>query len=450
MVIPFFMRPALCALCLILGGLAHAAEQTAEPPGTCTYLPTNHGLNLQEVVNLALCNNPQTREVWANVQAQTAQLGVSKASEFPLIALNAGESRNWPANSPAANQQNIGLSASYLLYDFGARTSGLESAYQLLVAANATQDSTVQSIFLSAVRAFYQTQAYFAALDAARVSEQSALASFAAAQARYTAGSATPADKLSAQTAYSQATLNRITAEGNLKKAQGTLANVLGLDAHKNISLTNANTDTMPANFSGNVDALIEQAKLYRPDLQAVAAQAKSAQANVDVARAAGKPTISLAAANNHNMIGDSNSRNSSIGINVNVPIFSGYAPTYRVRAAEAQVEAKNAQLERLRLQVALDVWTAYQNLNTLTQTLQTTADLLDSATLSERTALGRYKAGLGTMLDVLNAQSTLANARQQRVQATFNWNISRAELAQAMGNLDENLLKTLSGVGSQ
>ncbi len=235
-----------------------------------------------------------------------------------------------------------------------------------------------------------------------------------------------------------------------MKKAQGTLANVLGLDAHKNISLTNANTDTMPANFSGNVDALIEQAKLYRPDLQAVAAQAKSAQANVDVARAAGKPTISLAAANNHNMIGDSNSRNSSIGINVNVPIFSGYAPTYRVRAAEAQVEAKNAQLERLRLQVALDVWTAYQNLNTLTQTLQTTADLLDSATLSERTALGRYKAGLGTMLDVLNAQSTLANARQQRVQATFNWNISRAELAQAMGNLDENLLKTLSGVGSQ
>ena len=53
-------------------------------------------------------------------------------------------------------------------------------------------------------------------------------------------------------------------------------------------------------------------------------------------------------------------------------------------------------------------------------------------------------------MLDVLNAQSALANARQQRVLAAFNWNISRAALAQAMGNLDTDLLKTLSSVGSQ
>ena len=284
-----------------------------------------------------------------------------------------------------------------------------------------------------------------AALDAAQVSEQSAQASFAAAQARYTAGSATPADKLSAQTAYSQATLNRITADGILKKSQGTLANVLGLDANRNIALVSANTIAMPTNFATNVDTLIEQARLRRPDLQAIAAQVKAAKANTDAARAAGQPTISLAAANNYNSISSSNTHNSSIGINFSVPIFSGYAPTYRVRAAEAQVEAKNAQLERLSLQVALDVWTAYQNLITLTQTLQTTADLLDSATQSERTALGRYKAGLGTMLDVLSAQSALANARQQRVLATFNWNISRAALAQAIGNLDVGLLNTLS-----
>jgi outer membrane protein len=437
-------RPVIFSLSLMLSNLAHA-----EVMNSCSASIPNHALSLQEVVNLALCNNPQTHEAWANVQAQTAQVGVSKASEFPSVALSAGENRNWPTNASAVNQQSIGLSASYLLYDFGARSANIESANQLLVAASATQDSTVQSIFLSAVQAFYQTQAALAALDAAQVSEQSAQASFAAAQARYVAGSATPADKLSAQTAYSQATLNRITADGNLKKSQGTLANVLGLDANKNVALVSANTIAMPTNFSTNfsthVDALIEQARQHRPDLQAVAAQVNAAQANTDAARASGQPTISLAAANNHNSVGSSNSHNSTIGINLSVPIFSGYAPTYRVRAAEAQVEAKNAQLERLRLQVALDVWTAYQNLITLTQTLQTTADLLDSATQSEHTALGRYKAGLGTMLDVLSAQSALANARQQRVSATFNWNISRATLAQAMGNLNADLLNTLS-----
>jgi TolC family type I secretion outer membrane protein len=452
-------RPVLCTLMLLWGGLLHAEERPHPSYGlqmqplksnhtageACADTVPNHPLNLFEAVNLALCNNPQTREMWSNVQAQSAQLEISKASEYPNIALNAAANRNWPANTTAINQQSIGLSASYLLYDFGARSANLESAIQLLAAANATQDSTLQTVFLAAVQAFYQTQAALAALDAAQISEHSAQESFAAAQARYAAGSATPADKLSAQTAYSQATLNRITAEGNLRKSQGALANVMGLDANKNVTLTNANTAVLPNNFSENIDALIEQARQRRPDLHSVVAQVKAAQANTDATRAAGKPTIALSAANNQNNSGGINSHSSSVGINISVPIFSGYAPTYRVRAAEAQVDAKNAQLERLRLQIALDVWTAYQNLTTATQALQTTADLLDSATQSEHVALGRYKAGMSNMLDVLNAQSALANARQQRVQATFNWNISRAALGQAMGNLDAGLLQTLS-----
>jgi len=80
---------------------------------------------------------------------------------------------------------------------------------------------------------------------------------------------------------------------------------------------------------------------------------------------------------------------------------------------------------------------------------LRTTADLLSSAEQSERVALGRYKAGVGSILDVLNAQSALASARQQRIQSTFNWNINRATLAQTMGNLDTSLLQDLSD-GSQ
>jgi outer membrane protein TolC len=155
------------------------------------------------------------------------------------------------------------------------------------------------------------------------------------------------------------------------------------------------------------------------------------------------------ASANQYNISGI-DSHSSSVGINLNVPIFTGYSTTYSVRAAEAQVGVKNAQLEQLRLQVALDVWTAYQNLTTATQSLRTTADLLDSAEQSARVALGRYKAGVGSILDVLNAQSALAGARQQRIQSTFNWNISRATLAQSMGSLDASLLQTLSDSSGQ
>ena len=55
--------------------------------------------------------------------------------------------------------------------------------------------------------------------------------------------------------------------------------------------------------------------------------------------------------------------------------------------------------------------------------------------------ALGRYKAGVGNILDVLNAQSALATARLQRIQALLDWNVSRAMLAKAVGTLDHSLL---------
>jgi outer membrane protein len=451
-----------CALSVFANSNAAAAE-ALDPFGTdamlpprpalrignaaadpCAAQPLDHALNLQEVVNLALCNNPQTRVAWANSLIQAAQVGVGKSAYLPSVDLNAAANRT-SGTTPAVSQRSVGVTFSYLLYDFGARSATLESDRQLLDAAIATQDSTVQSVFLAAFQDYYQVQADSAALDSARESERAARESYDAAEARYNAGSATPADKLQAQTAYSQATLNRISADGNLKNAQGSLANMLGLDANRGVPLVPAGTNPVPDNFEGNISALIEQARQQRPDLLAAQAQVKAAQASADATRAAGRPTISLTASSNRYYYSGIDTQGSTLGVNLNVPLFSGFSTTYRVRSAEAQVEAKNAQLEQMHLQVSLDVWTAYQNLTTATQSLRTTAVLLDSAQQSAQVALGRYKAGVGSILDVLNAQSALASARQQRIQSTFNWNISRATLAQAIGSLDANLLQTLS-----
>src|SRR3990167_1423194 len=284
---PHLMRSILCALLCLWSSLA-LSEETSDPFDTqkrlplkpalrlggaigdpCANVMPTGALNLLDVVNLALCNNPQTSEVWASARVQAAQVGVSKAGYLPGASLSASGNRT----SPGTGQRSYGLTLSYLLYDFGTRAAGVESARQLLAAATATQDSTVQTVFLKAVQSFYQTQATQAALDAALESEHAAKESFAAAEARYVAGSATPADKLQAQTAYSQATLNSITASGSLNNAKGALANMLGLDANKNIALAAANIAAIPASFDRDISALIEEARLRRPDLQAAAAQ---------------------------------------------------------------------------------------------------------------------------------------------------------------------------------
>lgn len=422
-----------------------AGNLTAPPCASA--LPAT-ALGVVDVVDLALCNNPQTREVWAAARAQAATLGVAQSAWLPSLDGKATISRQW-SEGVSTQQRTAALTLSWLLFDFGGRVATVENARQLLAAAVATQDATVQSLFLAALQSYYAAQAGRAAVDALREAERAARESLDAAATRYQVGVATPADRLQAQTAWSQASLNRIRAEGDLRNALGSLANIMGFDAGQTFALTDIPSLAPDAAFDRDLAALVAEARQRRPDLKAAEAQVNAARASAHAARAAGLPSVSLAAGPTWQEVGSVTSHGGALGVTVNVPLFAGFATHYRVRAAQAQVAVREAQRERLEQQVALDVWKAYQSLVTATQTLKTTADLVASAAASADVALGRYKAGVGNILDVLSAQSALASARQQRIQATLDWNVYRATLAQAMGTLDYGLLQP-AGEGKQ
>ncbi len=399
-------------------------------------------LTLSDVVDLALCHNPQTRTLWANSRAQAAQVGVSSASYLPNLTISGSGNRNTSqvGATPATTNtgQSIGLTASYLLLDFGTRAANLESAQQLLIAANATRDATLQTVWLTAAQAYFSLHSARASVEATQAAEAAARESLAAAQARYQSGSATPADRMQAQTALSQATLNRITAAGNAATAAGTLANLMGFEASQPFELAEADTASPDQPTEQAIGQLITEARRKRPDLVAAEAQIKAAEAQVTVARAAGLPSINLNASTSLGITsGAPNTQNNSLGISVSVPFFTGMRTTYQTRAAEAQVESRVAERDRVANQIALDVWKAYQSLLTGSQALRSADDLVASAEQSERMTLGRYKAGLGNLIDVLTAQSTLASARQQRITARYTFLASRFALAQAIGELD-------------
>jgi outer membrane protein TolC len=251
---------------------------------------------------------------------------------------------------------------------------------------------------------------------------------------------ATPADKLQAQTALSQATLNLITARGNERSAQGTLANVMGFDASQPYELAPFPETTPDPVAEQDIGKLITEARQKRPDLTAADAQIKAAEAQLDATRATGMPSLNLNAQASENRVsGAPGTSSGSIGVTLNVPLFTGFRTNYQSRVAEQQLEGKVASRDLLANQVALDVWKAYQALLTNSQALRTADDLVASAIASEEMTLGRYKAGITglSIIDVLNAQSALASARQQRVAALYNFLASRMALAQAIGVLD-------------
>ncbi len=411
----------------------------------CSQKTYDKPLSLVEVTEAALCHNPQTREVYANAKVQSAQVGVARSLFFPSVTdtLSVTENKNRTTNYSNATNRIV---ASYLLYDFGSRDANFENANQLLRAASASQNATVQTVLLTAVNAFYQVHANRAILNASIETEHLSQESFKAAEAKYIAGVATPADKLQAQTSFANATLTKLRNEGTLKVAYGNLANVMGAPANINFQIADSNLDDIPELVDQDIDALIEQARLQRPDLMASEAQLKASLAKIEAVKADAKPKVRIDASNQYdeNSLGQTSQNTSQLGIFLSIPLFEGYKPTFLIRSAEATAELNASKRDQLKLQVSLDVWTAYQNLKTANESITASNVLLLSAEESSRLALGRYKEGVGNIIDTLNAQSALANAKQQKIQSVLSWNIARTTLAQSIGVLDNAMIQKL------
>ncbi len=419
--------------------------------GPCQTMPISGPLDLATVAELALCNNTQTRQVWANVKIQAAQVGVAQSAYLPNVQATGSRSKGYfdstVKDAPELDYQlhdtehDAALNLSWTLYDFGLRQANLENARQLLSAANSMQDATLQTVFANAAQAYYDLQSAEGALDASKEAEQAARESFEAAEAKYKAGVGALADKLQAQTGYAQARLNRGKAEGDAKAVHGTLSVAMGLPANAQFVLAAVSKSLPDTAFVQSVDVLIDLAKRQHPSLVAAQAQVKAAEANIAAAKAEGLPTFSLIGTIDRNeqpgqYSFDTATNTSTIGLQLKVPLFEGFGRVYRVQAAKAQYEKTVADLADAEQKISLDVWKNYQALYAETENLTTTEELLQSATLSFSIAQGRYKSGVGTIIELLNAQTALANARQQKIQALSNWRSARIRLAASLGQL--------------
>jgi len=403
-------------------------------------------LRLADTIDLALCNNPLTRLSWANAKAEAALVGVARAAYLPELNAAASLQRVETRNVPSPGGQTVvngSLSLNYLLFDFGGRDANLELAQQSLQAADWTHNSTLQGVLLTAVQSYYLLYAAQQAVQSNAAAEKSSLASLEAAKARQRVGSSTRADTLQAQTAYSQAQLNLTQAEGDAATARGVLANSLGLSADRDLHIAPPPDLEAQKVAERAIADLLEVAKAKRPDLAAAQAQVRAAESNIKVQEALGLPNISVFATAGATQAtgGGLDPRTGSVGVQLNIPLFTGYRSTYQILQARELLEAQIATRDKLVTDVSLDVWRAYQDLRTQDQSLTTATELTVSAQESYDVALARYKAGVGTITDLLNAQSALASAQLQKIQARYRWNLAKVTLARAIGVLEPNLL---------
>ena len=444
------MRPHFFPFFLLSGLLFSPLGATDDPfgvmklsPASCPSLDNAKPLSLSNAVSHALCANPQTHSAWASVRYQEALLGGTKAAYLPTMTLSATALSNHDTGyltiHSNTTKESSNLALSYLLYDFGNRDALHDQATFALFSSQKSYDTVFQTLFFNTVQGYYAIFQAQASLDAYLSAQNAAKESLEAAQIKLKAGVTIPSDTLQAQAAYAQAVLNRVTAEQTLALAKGNFSMLLGWDADQSFTIIPPLDDTKNSLPQESLQALVAHARQSRPDLIAAQTDIQTADAALRAARASGMPTLSLTSGfTGSDTSITSPTANANVGVVLSIPLFTGYATTYKIAAATAQRNLKEALADTLDKQVALDVYTAYTNLMAAHTKEQLTTDLLNSAKASYASALGRYKAGVGTILDVTTAQSLLSSAQQQKVASTYTLAISRVALAKALGNNDQ------------
>jgi len=420
--------------------LGAASTRPNEPEGLKP-APHDGAISLAEIIDVALANNPATRTAWLEARAAEASLGSERSAYFPEVDVLASATRSRPAAQGVSASTTIApsLALTYLLFDFGGRDAQFEQARQTLIAADFAHNAAIQDVVLRVQQTYYTLLDAKALLAAQEATIKERRANLDAAEARHNAGVATIADVLQARTALSQARLTAETIEGNLRTIEGTLSTIMGLPATTRFDIGALPLDIPAQQVSDDVGRLIADAVRQRPELGVARAFAERARARVQEVRTQGLPTINAVASAGQTFINGFDTRTTpfSAGVALRFPLFTGWRNTYDIRRAETEVEIADQDLRGLEQQIGLQVWTSYYALQTATQRLATSRDLLASAQESAEVASGRYRAGVGTIIDLLTAEAALENARALEVQARADWFVAVAQLAHDTGRAE-------------
>lgn len=438
------------------GAMVRAADE-------CPAGPPARPLQLAEAVERALCSNPKTRQAWADVKAQAAGVGAARAAYLPTVSANWQGVRensvvdigNHPTlgSDYTATVRSESVSLNWLLFDFGGREALLRNADAMLEAARATHDATIQGEFATVARDYYAAQTAIGELDAAKDVEDMTRQSMVAAQARTDRGVAPVTDALQAQTQHEQAVFSLTKAESDAQTALGTLASDMELDPSVALDVPPVTEDArMDVTFTEPVEQMIRDVQMAHPSVRAAQAQYEAALAKVSQTRAQGLPSISLAGKYSRDNQPESmglglptypaTGHEAYIGIQVSIPLFEGFGRHYQTDQAKAQAERQQDAVDEARRRVALDVWTSYQSLTGATRNAQNSAKLLDTGLQAWKAARHRYDAGVGNILELMNTQAALANAKQRRIEALADWDNARIDLASKLGRLDATDLR--------
>jgi outer membrane protein len=421
-----------CGALLILAVLPAMAQQ-----------PTLH-LTLAEAERLAVQNNPAltaakyTAAAAGQVQAEY-HAAYSPSFTGSLTGVGADNGSRLAAgalNNPVVyNRLGTGLTVSQMVTDFGRTGNLVEMAKLNAQAQDEVANTTRAQILLAVGRGYFSVLRSQALLDVARqtINQRQLVVDQVSALAESKMKSTL--DVSFANVNLSEAKLLESQAINDLKSAQAELATAMGLPNEAGFDVSE---ESMPPQLPDKIDDLLRTAIANRPELRDLRLEESAAERFVKAEHALFFPSVGIvgsagfAPAAFETVPG----RYGAVGVNLNIPIFNG--GLFRARQTEAELKAKAAgqRINDVENRVARDVRVAYLNSTTAYDRMGLTKQLLDNAQQALDLAQTRYDAGLGSIVELSQAQLNLTTAQIANTSARYDYQAQRVILDYQTGTL--------------
>ncbi|HWH72746.1 MAG TPA: TolC family outer membrane protein [Methylibium sp.] len=386
----------------------------------------------------------------ARAQAESAghQYERVKALQRPTVALGAGLTRNL-SDSPNADayyssRSEVGVNARQPLYNRGNALT-IDQAERSLQSAQADLALAEQDLIVRLTQAYFDVLAAQDTLGTAQANKAAIVEQLASAKRNFEVGTATITDTREAQARHDLALAQEIVAENNLRTARVALDQLVGTTGVAPRPL--ATPVQLPGIAPADAEAWVAQTAAS-PNIRRAQLAYDVAQLETGKAQAGHLPTVDLVGSygksRNDNVVGraqavaalQGNFTSGSVGIELNLPLFSGHAVSNRVKETLALEEKARNDLEFARRSVTRTTRQAFLAV----QSGEASVRALEAAEASsqlalEATQLG-YKVGVRVNLDVLNAQTQLYTTRRDLYKARYDVVLGQLRLKQAAGTL--------------
>ncbi len=389
-----------------------------------------------------LLPNLQAR-VQENVQNESlAALGFSKL--LPLLSPPGTNTSNFPRVTPAFNYFDARVALSQSVFNF----KNLEkerAASESVKAAQFTYKDAREMVVLAVGNAYLESIAAAARVETAEAQVKSAQALYDKAADQQKAGLSPAIDALRSQVELQTRQQQLIVARNDLAKLKLNVARIIGLAPGQEFVLTEKAPYQALAALP--LDTYLQRAYAARPDYQAALAQVRAAELSRRAAFAGHYPSLDVDA--NLGDIGVAPGQSNGtwqVNGGLNIPIFAGNRVHSDVLEADAQLKQVRSQLGDLRGRIDYEVRTALLDLNAAAEQVEVARSSVDLAEQALAQSQDRFTAGVADNLEVVQAQEAVASAHESYIQSLYAHNLSKVELAHAIGDAEGGVKRFLKG----